>query len=302
MTKLDHLMQRMAAGEVVVIDGATGTECERRGVPKLDRAWNGGAALSHPDVVRQVHRDYLDAGAELIIANTFATHRHALEAAGVADDFVAYNRQGVELAVEARAEAGADDVVVAAGISNWTWEGEHPPLDVLARNSADQAVALESGGAELLILEMMIDISRMHATLDGAATAGLPVWVGLTVGSTTREPAGDDRAVRLTDGELLGDAIDSLEGRDVDAIAIMHTAVDRIDECLDVAFDHWDGPVGVYAHSGDYVYDDWMFEGIISPAAYRSQAQRWVERGVQFVGGCCGLGPDHVRALAGLSQ
>ena len=105
---MDRLMDRLGAGELVVIDGATGTECERRGVPKLDGAWNGGAALSHPDVVRQIHRDYLEAGAELIIANTFATHRHALELAGVADDFVAYNRRGVELAVQARAEVAAD--------------------------------------------------------------------------------------------------------------------------------------------------------------------------------------------------
>ena len=83
---MDRLMDRLGAWELVVIDGATGTECERRGAPKLDGAWNGGAVLSHPEVVRQIHRDYLDAGAELIIANTFATHRHALEVAGVADD------------------------------------------------------------------------------------------------------------------------------------------------------------------------------------------------------------------------
>ena len=203
VNSVDRLMDRLGAGELVVIDGATGTECERRGVPKLDGAWNGGAALSHPDVVRQIHRDYLDAGAELIIANTFATHRHALELAGVADDFVAYNRRGVELAVQARAEVAADSAVVAAGISNWTWEGEHPPLDVLVRNSADQAAALAAGGAELLILEMTIDIGRMWATLDGARTVGLPIWVGFTCGSWEGAPIGDDGIVRLLDGESL---------------------------------------------------------------------------------------------------
>lgn len=300
MSRLDRLMARIESGAVVVIDGATGTECERRGVPKLDGAWNGGAALSHPDVVREVHRNYLDAGAELIIANTFATHRHALQTAGVADDFEAYNRRGVELAVEARAETGADDAVVAGGISNWTWEGEHPPLDVLARNSADQAAALASGGADLLILEMMIDIGRMRATLVGASTAGLPMWVGLTVGTEEGVPVADDGVVRLTDGEPLADAIDALTGHDVGAIAIMHTAVHLVDGCLDVALDRWPGPVGVYAHSGDYVYDDWLFEGVISPAEYRAVAHGWVDRGVRIIGGCCGLGPDHVRALADL--
>ena len=294
-------MARVESRAVVIIDGATGTECERRGVPKLEGAWNGGGALSHPDVVRDIHRDYFDAGAELVIANTFATHRHALEAAGVADDFEAYNRRGVELAVEARVESGADDAVVAAGISNWTWEGEHPPLDILVRNSADQAEALAAGGAELLILEMMIDIDRMTATLDGAATVGLPVWVGLTVGSTEPDPVAGDGTVRLTDGEPLGDAIDALCDRDVGAIAIMHTAIDLVDDCLDVALDRWSGPIGVYAHSGEYVYDDWMFEDIVSPADYRTLARGWIDRGVRIVGGCCGIGPDHIRALAELA-
>ena len=295
-------MDRLGAGELVVIDGATGTECERRGVPKLDGAWNGGAALSHPEVVRQIHRDYLDAGAELIIANTFATHRHALEVAGVADDFVAYNRRGVELAVQARAEVAADGAVVAAGISNWTWEGEHPPLDVLVRNSADQAAALASGGAELLILEMMIDIGRMWATLDGAMTVGLPIWVGFTCGSWEGAPIGDDGIVRLLDGESLSDAIDALDGYDVGAVAIMHTSVDLIDACLDVALERWTGPVGVYAHSGDDVYGDWVLDDVMSPDAYRAVAKGWIDRGVRIIGGCCGIGPDHIRALTELTS
>ena len=65
MTAYEKLMNRVAAGERILIDGATGTEVERRGVPQLDNAWNGGGALSHPDVVRQVHEDYLREGAEM---------------------------------------------------------------------------------------------------------------------------------------------------------------------------------------------------------------------------------------------
>lgn len=294
-------MARIDSGAVVIMDGATGTECERRGVPKLDHAWNGGAALSHPDIVRQIHSDYLEAGAELIIANTFATHHHALEAAGVADDFEAYNRRGVELAVEARAESGTTDAVVAAGISNWTWEGEHPDHEVLVRNTTAQAAALAEGGAELLILEMMIDIARMRATLDGAATAGLPLWVGMTIGSERGKPYADDGTVRLRDGELLAEAIEALNGYDVSGIAIMHTSVDLIDDSIDVARDLWPGPVAVYAHSGDYNNEDtWIYERVISPADYQARARTWIDRGVRVLGGCCGTGPDHVRALAEL--
>lgn len=302
MTRLERLMSRVASGEIVLIDGATGTECERRGVPMLAGAWNGGAALSHPEIVRGIHEDYIAAGAQVIIANTFATHRHALEAAGAGEDFVAYNRRGVELAVEARAATGAQDVVVAAGVSNWTWTGPHPALDVLRRNTTEQSAAMVAGGAELLILEMMIDIDRMRATLDGAATSGLPMWVGLTCGSEEGRPVSNDGVVRLRGGEPLADAIAALEGHDVDVITIMHTDVALIDDCLDVALEVWPGAVGVYAHSGDYVNGSWMFDTVISPDGYLTHARRWADRGVRLLGGCCGTGPEHIRVLTALTS
>lgn len=70
---------KLSAGEVVIIDGATGTELQRRDVPMDMIAWSGAAVLSHPDVVRAVHEDYLRAGAEVIIANTFGSTRQMLE-------------------------------------------------------------------------------------------------------------------------------------------------------------------------------------------------------------------------------
>lgn len=301
MTRLDNLMSQVNAGKTVLIDGGTGTECERRGVPVLDGAWSSGGALSHPEIVREVHRDYIVAGAQVIIANTFSTHRHALEAAGVADDFAQYNRSAAELATQARAAAGNDSVVVAAGISNWTFTGGHPELDVLCRNTAEQAAALASGGAELLILEMMVDIDRMRATLDGALTSGLPIWVGFTCGTQEGQMSPDDGVPRLRDGEPLADAIAALAEYDIDTILIMHTDVRLIDACLDVALQAWSGTVGVYAHSGKFMNGSWVFDGVISAEEYLSCAGRWVERGVPLIGGCCGIGPEHIKALAELA-
>ena len=117
VTRYESFMARIASGECILTDGATGTEAERRGIPQLENAWNGGGALSHPDIIRQIHRDYLDAGAEVVISNSFATHRHALADAGEADRFEDYNRRAVELAVEARDMSGVTGALVGAGIS-----------------------------------------------------------------------------------------------------------------------------------------------------------------------------------------
>jgi S-methylmethionine-dependent homocysteine/selenocysteine methylase len=117
MNRYQQLIERIVAGEKILIDGATGTEIELRGVPQLENAWNGGGALSHPGVLRQVHADYIREGAEVVISNTFATSRHALRDAGQDDKFEIYNRRGIELACQARKQIGAQSVLVAGGIS-----------------------------------------------------------------------------------------------------------------------------------------------------------------------------------------
>lgn len=59
----------------------------------------------------------------------------------------------------------------------------------------------------------------------------------------------------------------------------------------------WSGPVGVYAHSGDFIDNQWVFDGVIAPDEYTATAVGWLARGVQVIGGCCGVGPEHIRAL-----
>ncbi|MEM7192717.1 MAG: homocysteine S-methyltransferase family protein [Pseudomonadota bacterium] len=153
-------MSRLRRGERIIIDGATGTEAERRGVPQLDNAWNGGGALSHPDIIRGIHEDYLHHGAEVIIANTFATSKNLLEDAGVPELFEAYNRVGVELATQARTAASRPDVLVAGGISHWSFSGRQPSLEALRDGAAEQARIMSQAGADLIMLEMMIWSSK----------------------------------------------------------------------------------------------------------------------------------------------
>ena len=81
----DWLNAKLVAGEILIIDGAMGTELEARGVPMHARAWSGAAIKTHPDAVRATHVDYIRAGARVIIANTFSTGRHMLEPADLGD-------------------------------------------------------------------------------------------------------------------------------------------------------------------------------------------------------------------------
>ncbi|MEM6945650.1 MAG: homocysteine S-methyltransferase family protein [Pseudomonadota bacterium] len=291
MSRYERFMARIARGERILIDGATGTEIERRGVPQLENAWNGGGALSDPEVLQAVHEDYIRAGAEIVIANTFATHRQALRAAGEEERFEAYNREGVALAIAARERSGRGDVLVAGGISYWSWVGDWSAPEDLRESTAEMAAIMASAGVDLLMLEMMVDIESMLVVLEAAQTTGLPVWVGL---SCEADGAG---GMRLLRGGALADAIAALDGRGVPLLSIMHTEVEDVDACLDVVQERWSGPVGVYAHSsrcenGKRIYGDRM-----PVDRHAHHAKGWLERGVQVIGTCCGLGVGHVEAL-----
>jgi homocysteine S-methyltransferase len=83
MTVAAEIAGRLADGDVVIIDGGTGAQLQAEGVPMDVEAWSGRANLEQPDVVQHVHESYIQAGAEVIIANTFAASRPALEPAGL---------------------------------------------------------------------------------------------------------------------------------------------------------------------------------------------------------------------------
>ena len=301
MDRYINAIRKMRDGSCMLIDGATATELERRGVPQLNNAWNGGGALSHPDILKNIHSEYIKLGAKLIISNTFATCKHTLEDAKQSHNFQKLNSEGVRIAIEARSELNADEVLVAGGISYWSFTGRDPSLSRLKVNIYEQASLLADSGADLLILEMMEDIDRLIVTLEAAKRTKLPIWVGL---SCDLDKKG---TMTLLGGEPLEDAIKSLKGRDIDLLNIMHTDIDLVDNCLDVVKKEWAGLYGVYAHSGtmknsnwapDMDDTEWTFDDVVLPEIYSERVEGWISRGVHLVGGCCGISTDHMRHVA----
>ena len=101
MSNFEKMQRRLEAGETVLMDGGMGSEFDRRGLT-TPTTWSGGPMITHPDLVRDVHQDYIEAGAEIIITNTFSTGRDVLEEVGLEDKIELANRQGIEAAVQAR--------------------------------------------------------------------------------------------------------------------------------------------------------------------------------------------------------
>ena len=291
----------MKSGKCMLIDGATATEMERRGVPQLKNAWNGGGALSHPEVLKKIHSEYIQLGAKLVISNTFATCKHTLVDANQSQNFKILNSDGVRLAIEARSELEADNVLVAGGISYWSFTGRNPSLSTLEKDIIEQAHIMEEAGADLIVLEMMKDIDRLIVSMDAAGKTKLPIWVGLSC------DVNSNGQIQLLGGETLQEAISEIKTRDIDLISIMHTEVHLVEDCLTILRDHWSGLCGVYAHSGtmknsnwamDMENTDWTFDQVISPTEYTNYVEKWIDSGVNLVGGCCGISTDHMRHIS----
>lgn len=296
----DHIARKLKSGSPIIIDGGTGTDIQRRGVAMDGETWCAEVNLTHPDVVRDVHRDYITAGAEIVIANTFATSALLFNALGRDDDLIRIDRAAVAIAKEA---ANGSDVAVAGSVSTMrpvqkgsdrTMKQREWPEDAARALFRRKVENFKACGVDLLMMEMMRDTDYSVWATEAAVATGLPVWVGI---SAERNAAGQLTGFGRED-QLLDDAVKALAATGPDVISIMHTSPNDTDEALAIVRRHWQGPLGAYPESGYFTMPDWTFVDIIPPGELVSKARQWQTAGCTIFGGCCGLGPEHIAALS----
>ncbi len=296
------IQQRLARGQLVILDGGTGTELERRGVPMDSQAWCGMAAADHLDVLQQIHQDYLTAGADIITANTYASSRLLLEPAGFGDQFQSLNSSTVNAAHMARSASGQQNILIAGSLSHrvpiadgmaQSSINNTPAAEALATAFNEMGYMLTEQDCDLILLEMMYHPDRMRPAFEAAANTGLPVWAGFSA----RRGSNGEVLSFTSDADIpFEETVKILNDFNVDAAGIMHTGSDLIEDALAIVRENFDGPLLAYPDSGYFISPHWQFENVISPPALLKFAERWVDCGVQVLGGCCGLSPAHIEA------
>ena len=279
MTTLAALEERIALGETIIMDGAMGTELQRRGVPMDNNAWSARALLTHPEVVRELHEDYIQADAELIITNSFSAARHLLEAASLGDVVREANTRSVKLALEARESAGSEKPVYVAGsISTAVHAADQdrlPPVAIAEENYREQAEILAEGGVNLLALEMMRDIEYCSAAVRAAAATGLPTWVGFSC----RMAEDGSTVLLLSTDDTLERALEVVMPLGGSLVSIMHSATEVTGPALEVVRRRRPGPTGAYTESGGCRSPSWRYEGLVPTEEYLDAAQKMGEPG-----------------------
>ena len=290
-------LERLLRDEILLIDGGMGTEIERRGVAMDAATWCGASMLSHPEIIRSIHEDYIRAGARVITTNTFGTARQMLEGADLGDRVAEINRKAVEVARQARNNIGDGDVAIAGSISAMpphfdrdTYPSRQRQLDIYR----EQAGILAEAGVDLLTLEMMEEPDHSPLAIRAAFETGLPVWIGT---SCKRHP--EHGGIVSFDHPHLAfeELVPQLLDQEPAAVNIMHSEIDAIGEAIEIVRRFWQGPLGVYPESGHFEKPSWKFVEVIAPSDLVEEAKRWAASGVRILGGCCGTSPEHVRAL-----
>lgn len=314
-------MERLRDGESLLLDGGTGSELQRRGVDVLkgatDRlqAWSATANLEYPDVVQQVHQDYLRVGADVITSNNFWTAPSRLESIGLQNEWREYARAAAEIALRAR-EAGSPDACVAGGIAAPSLQGRSgqnlPDVEIMADGAfkqeyRDHATLLADVGVDLILAEYVGFIDDCVAAVDASAEAGLPVFLGV-------RRIGQDGNMQY--GDSLADLAVALDGHPVDAVLLMCSNPVAISAGLPILRDSFDGPIGAYPNLGYNPtgplgtdvpnlanqlprrgQDIFQATGF-TPSRIAEFATEWKEMGAQIIGGCCASGPEHIMAMS----
>jgi len=288
MNQSGELRARLTdSGYPLTLDGAMGTELLRRGVATPVPLWSAPANVEHPQVVAQIHADYVAAGCELITTNTFRTTFYAMERAGRLADWERWNRQAVVLARRA-AEKRAFVLASITTLEDCYRSDLVPKPHVLRYYHDRQAALLASLEIDGFLLETFNTLRELDAAFEATGKHDLPVLASVVL----------KNGAALYDGTPLGRLVDWAMAARPDVLLVNCAAPAVLDAALRYLKDRVDLPLGAYANVGKPGGEmGFEFTHDCSPEQYARWAARWVDLGVRVIGGCCGTTPDYIRAL-----
>lgn len=277
----------LASGKPILADGAMGTQLHARGIPF--EACFDELNLSRPELILDIHQEYLQAGARIIEANTFGANRHKLSSHGLEHQVEKINAAGVALAKQAIEETGADALVAGSvgplGV-------RMAPFGRVKREEAyeafkEQITALEQAGADLISLETQSDLYELREGIQAAKVVGdLPVIASVTYTRDDRTLLGDTpaQAARLlweSGADVVGANCSGGPAQLLRVLQVMRRAVPEGKFSV-MPNAGWPEQVGgriMYAATADY---------------FAEYARAYTQAGACIIGGCCGTTPEHI--------
>lgn len=285
----NRFLDRLQSAKVLVLDGATGTNLQRRGLPvgTPSDLW----VMDQPDKVFQLYCEFVNAGSDIILTNTFGSSRLHLLHAGISERFEQTNLRAVELAQQA---VKGTETLVAGSMGPL---GEMlEPLGTLSETNAEaeyaaQARQLAQAGVDLLVIETQFDLTEAKAAIRGArSVSDLPLVCSFSYDRGTRTMMGvkpTQMARELAESGVTALGINCGKSLDDNLKALNEL---RAATNLPI----WFKPNAGLPHTGE----NNLVEYDVTPEVMGSHVLAWINAGARLVGGCCGTSPEHLAAIA----
>ncbi len=283
---------------ITLLDGGMGQELLRRSSRAITRLWSADIMLNEPTLVRDLHRDFIDSGARVITLNTYTATPQRLARENELARIDGLHQAAMCAAIDAIDLAQRNDVAIAGCL---------PPLVASYRSDVSlsfeeslasyrRLVELQSPASNVFLCETMASITEATAACTAGLESGKPVWVGLTVSDTEPE--------QLRSGEPLSDAVQALESLGADAILLNCSQPEAISAAWK-PLNNAKARIGAYANgfiSIASLHPGGTVEALearqdLDPQQYADHALGWVRNGASIIGGCCEIGPAHIKAL-----
>lgn len=284
---------------ITLLDGGMGQELLKRSSKDITPLWSTQVMIDEPDIVRDVHIDYIFAGARVITLNAYTMTPERLARDGQIEDFEKLQVAAINAAISAREAAGIPEVKIAGCLPPLvaSYHAEVTPKYEAMLKSYSKIVAIQAPHVDVFLCETMSSIAEAKAALVAAKESGLPVWVSLTIE--------DNDQGLLRSGEALSDALSMLDEFGADAKLLNCSKPEAIlaswskmksDQGLTGAYGN--GFTSVDSLKPGGTVKSMQSRTDLGPAAYAEFAMEWVTNGAGLIGGCCEVGPAHIAELS----
>ncbi len=284
---------------VTLLDGAIGQELVHRAGRRPTPLWSTSVMIDQPEIVRQVHALYFESGATIATTNTYAVHRDRLGKHGLADRLPELLDTAMTEAEAARATYGAGRIAGALGPMGASYRPDICPPPDVAEGAYAEIVRIMDERVDLFLIETASSVSQAEGALRGAAHGTKPVWLSVSVM--------DDDGRRLRSGEDVADLARLVEQYRPQSVLVNCSRPETVTDGLEI-IKKFGKPFGAYANGFTRITEAFLEENPtvdalaarndLDPAAYAAFAMAWVKQGATIVGGCCEVGPTHIKELA----
>ena len=284
--------------QITLLDGGMGQELLARSGDDPTPLWATRVMIDHPGLVRDIHAAYFAAGASIATTNTYAILHDRLTRYDLDPYFHSLHLRALAEAHEARAAHGKGRIAGSMGPLNASYRPDlTPPIAEAAANYAEIA-RLHAPHVDLILIETMSSLDLAEGAVIGAAEAGKPIWLSVSVD--------DYDGTKLRSGEPVAGLKRILAAHRVDAV-LANCSVPEAMEAALTQLKPFGLPFGAYANGFSHITGNYLDLAFtvkelthrhdLTPEKYADFALRWVEMGATIVGGCCEVGPAHIRHL-----